>query len=201
MSTVQQHARPDALVREIRELYAAGDCRLIDLSEHYGISVATLGDWISGLRRQAAGGPITPAWSRPHPNKVPFDQRYTEDADGCWLWQGTRNERDYGKLSYNGRFWFAHRLAWTLANGPIPGDLTVDHLCFNPPCVNPAHLRLLTNEENAGNQRSALSATCKRGHEFTPENTYSPPSQRGRSCRICIRAGRERLLRPRGAAA
>jgi hypothetical protein len=31
---------------------------------------------------------------------------------------------------------------------------------------------------------------CKRGHEFTPENTYRPPSNNARVCRACIRLGR-----------
>jgi hypothetical protein len=29
---------------------------------------------------------------------------------------------------------------------------------------------------------------CRRGHDFTPENTYVQPKRGGRACRICMRA-------------
>lgn len=41
-----------------------------------------------------------------------------------------------------------HRVAYVLARGPIPATLKVLHSCHNPLCVNPAHLRLGTHDEN-----------------------------------------------------
>lgn len=44
---------------------------------------------------------------------------------------------------------YAHRLAWERAHGPIRDGLTVDHReCSNRLCCNPAHLELVTLAEN-----------------------------------------------------
>jgi hypothetical protein len=47
---------------------------------------------------------------------------------------------------------YAHRISFTLHNGPIPKGKVVDHICHNRGCVNPGHLRLATHFENAQNK-------------------------------------------------
>jgi hypothetical protein len=109
----------------------------------------------------------------------------------CWLWNGERNRRGYGRFNLRRKHVAAHRHGYERAIGPIPEGLQIDHLCRNPSCVNPAHLEAVTCRENLlrGNTLQAKNAAkthCFRGHEFTPENTYHPPSG-GRVCRTCQR--------------
>lgn len=71
---------------------------------------------------------------------------------GCWEWRGKiQSSTRYGRVSLGvraNRQDYAHRVAWMLANGPIPRGGVVRHTCDNPPCVNPAHLLIGTRQDN-----------------------------------------------------
>jgi hypothetical protein len=69
--------------------------------------------------------------------------------DACWPWAKQRHSRGYGYFCIKKRKKFAHRVAWELATGGDASGLVVMHSCDNPPCVNPAHLRLGTARDNA----------------------------------------------------
>lgn len=65
---------------------------------------------------------------------------------GCWNWTGRRNEAGYGV--FTGQF-KAHRLSYTMRNGPIPPGMLIRHMCHNKRCCNPDHLQLGDESDNA----------------------------------------------------
>lgn len=127
--------------------------------------------------------------------------RRVEKTEECWNWTG-QLVQGYGIIEFNGKSRKAHRVSWEMENGPIPDDLTIDHLCRNKRCVrpHPRHLEIATVAVNVmrGFGPFAINARkthCKHGHAFDEANTYRDP-RGNRGCRTCRRAAdqRHRLL-------
>lgn len=68
---------------------------------------------------------------------------------GCWLWSGLTHPFGHGTIGVNGKNTLTHRFAWTLWRGEIPAGRHVLHKCDVPQCVNPDHLYLGSDKENA----------------------------------------------------
>lgn len=146
-----------------------------------GVNVAKIWQW-DGSRR-GFGDPRLPPrfWAKVAP---------PESTEACWEWIGARKKSGYGN------FWvtpgvtcgIAHRVAYKALVGPILRACEVDHLCRNPPCVNPAHLEVVTrriNTQRAADHRRvereavgdfgssvgpAWPTKCVEGHEMGPWN-------------------------------
>jgi hypothetical protein len=112
---------------------------------------------------------------------------------GCWNWTGPVYKGQGHGFIQDGaaKRYMAHRFVWEQIVGPIPAVMVLDHLCKNKPCVNPAHLEMVTQAMNAyrggADGGNAAKTHCPRGHEYSPENTYYD-SNGWRRCRACARA-------------
>lgn len=113
-------------------------------------------------RRQAKyGDPTAGPPIRRHPPRglspIKAFQRLapTGPPDECWEWPATRTSSGYGQIYAEGKFHGAHRLALEAFTGePVPRSADALHSCDNPPCVNPAHLRVGTNLTNIRDKTS-----------------------------------------------
>lgn len=114
-------------------------------------------------------------------------------SHGCWEWTGSKRV-NYGRFCVNGKEMVAHRFFYEKIAGKVPEGMQLDHLCRNRICVNPMHLEVVSARENTlrSTAVTAINASkthCKKGHEFTPENTYivTGYAHPRRQCRECNR--------------
>ena len=179
------------------------------------VSRAERGCSVGGCDREHFGlGKCKLHWER-EKNGIPLDgpkrinnlDNYLVDPEtGCWVWQGAVFSTGYGRTSVtvNGTQ-VAHRALFIEANGPIPDDMVLDHLCRNTLCVNDWHLDPVTSQENLrrGGNSYALRDKCRNGlHDITkPDAWYVTPRSGKRVCAACrtsARLRREAALKEAG---
>ena len=89
-------------------------------------------------------------WSKV--NKEGPIPKHCPELGPCWVWTGNVDAHGYGGLGHHER---AHRVAWTIAFGPIPQGKSVLHHCDNPPCVRAdGHLFLGTQVVNLADMQA-----------------------------------------------
>lgn len=136
---------------------------------------------------------------------VPIPARVAERAatryqisGNCWISNYSVASHGYAQIGWDTKaeghsVVGAHRAAWTHHNGPIPDGLTIDHLCRQRRCVNPDHLRLLTNVENASDNGMKPHRDLPAGWDC--RNCGNPivrVSNGSTTCRQCARARKRR---------
>lgn len=115
----------------------------------------------------------------------------------CIEFQGLRNPQGYGKIKFQGKKHFVHRLIFKIHNPQtsLSQKDYVCHKCDNPACINYAHLFLgnakVNNVDKAlkGRHANTRKTHCIRGHEFNTENTryYEHKGRLKRQCKTCIK--------------
>lgn len=85
-----------------------------------------------------------------------------DETTGCWIWRERwRRKGGYGIFVMGKKRRIASRVSYELFNGPLTNGLCVCHTCDNPPCVNPKHLWLGTNDENMIDMTQKGRQDCK----------------------------------------
>lgn len=145
------------------------------------------------------GDPLRP----PTSNVITADAFWskTEPDGACLVWTGYIEPSGYGRTYWERRRVLAHRLAFFLRLGRWPNS-DLRHLCNNPRCVlhvvEGSHSENMRDMVAAGTHNMARKTSCKRGHEFTEENTRINKVG-ARRCRACDRedASRRRRMNPK----
>lgn len=129
------------------------------------------------------------------PKRLTVAERFwshVDKSDACWLW-GSTVRSGYGRFTINtGTQATAHRYAYELLVGPIANGLTLDHLCRNKLCVNPAHLEPVTLVENIQRRpptklhRNKVKTHCPEGHAYDRVVVTESGAKR-RRCMTCDR--------------
>lgn len=93
---------------------------------------------------------------------------------------GSVGKHGYLTVMVDGKRYYAHRIVWELANGPIPPDKFIDHIDGDKVNNRLANLRLVTLSENQRNAKFPRNNTTgvmgvrpkKKGFEVTCAGQY-----------------------------
>lgn len=99
-----------------------------------------------------------------------WDKVSTIPEHECYEWIGTHTFDGYGKIFHEGKKVAAHRIAWTLAHGPIPEGMCLCHKCDNPGCVRIEHLFLGTRADN-------IADMIRKGRNVVVSGTKQPAAK------------------------
>ena len=114
---------------------------------------------------------------------------------GCVIFTKKPTSTGYGNAKISGRQYRAHKLMYETVVGPVPTGLVLHHECRNKICVNPEHLRPVTDWENTmaddtPARRNRDKTHCARGHLLAGDNLHLQRRHDGttrpkRRCRAC----------------
>lgn len=89
-----------------------------------------------------------------------FWYRVSKGGDyDCWEWLGSKTSKGYGQMSVNNKPKRSYRVSYEIHFRELGRGEIVDHICQNKGCVNPNHLRVVTNKQNLENRGNAANNT------------------------------------------
>jgi hypothetical protein len=108
----------------------------------------------------------------------------------CWPWLAkSRANGGYGQFGYRSKCFKAHRFAKAVSMGLdpllLPSEWKILHSCDNPPCCNPAHLRVGSMKDNAAD----MVKRDRRPRKLTREQVEAIRDERGVDLEIAKRYG------------
>lgn len=139
---------------------------------------------VKALSRELCGGHYRQWWKGQELKPLVWNAAETTEerfwakvikTSECWYWAASKNAWGYG--TFRGgktKVYLAHRYAWELAGRVLDSSMVLDHICRNKLCVNPEHLRQITNKQNQENKSGANrnSSTGVRGVVRTANGKY-----------------------------
>lgn len=101
-----------------------------------------------------------------NPLKDRLMSKFSVAENGCWIWNGHKNDVGYPMIWKDGKAVRAHREMYKLFVGELDENKVVCHKCDTPSCVNPDHLfsgtRLDNNRDAVSKNRQAFGE--RNGH-------------------------------------
>ena len=126
--------------------------------------------------------------------------KWDDNGDGCWISTYSVASHGYAQIGWKDtdriQVVTAHRAAWVyFTKEQIPEGMVIDHMCRNRRCVNPEHLRMITNFENARRTsgRDWKLGECINGH---PNSELYWNGSRYR-CKPCVQEQQRRYREKR----
>ena len=149
---------------------------------------------------------VCPESNIPHRVAKRAISQFVVDENGCHISTYSVASHGYAQIGWgigDGKIdvTTAHRAAWVAHTGEqIPADMTIDHTGKERRCVNPDHLRVLSNVENGRrtNGRDWKHGQCANGHPnkylvVDPgRRTKDGKKRQGLRCQKCKRLYRQR---------
>ena len=143
----------------------------------------------SGQTENVDAVPATALVSARLDRHTPAVERFLSRVDRsgeCWMFVGGKksgSRGQYATFMVNARRVYVHRFAYELWHGPIPEDMTVDHICGIQRCVRPDHLQLLTGSQNSSRWFREQRQVCRNGLHPISESVQT--ERRGKTALIC----------------